>query len=105
MADLIVPDIDLADRLFQQLDRATRQGPGIVRDTYGPGEQAAHDIIGVAAEALELEVKTDAALNLYMTLPGRAYPRGTHHLADPCVPKCLHGAPASTRQHQGAACG
>lgn len=71
MTDLILPDIDLADRLFQQLDRATRQGPGIVRDTYGPGEQAAHDIVGVAAEALELEVKTDAALNLYMTLPGR----------------------------------
>ncbi len=71
MGAAIKPNIDLADGLFRQLDRATRHGRGIVRDSYGKGEQAAHDIVGVAAEALELEVKTDAALNLYMTLPGR----------------------------------
>ena len=35
------PDIELAQSLFEQLDQATRQGRGIVRDSYGHGEQAA----------------------------------------------------------------
>lgn len=64
-------DIDLAERLFGQLDRATRQGHGIVRDSYGNGEQAAHDIARHAAEQIGLEVTVDAIGNLVMTLPGR----------------------------------
>jgi hypothetical protein len=31
-------DLDLAETLFGQLERATRQGRGIVRDSYGAGE-------------------------------------------------------------------
>jgi len=65
------PDMTLAQGLFDALDKATRQGRGIVRETYGPGEQAAHDIVREAARALDLQIRTDAALNLYMTLPGR----------------------------------
>lgn len=64
-------DLDLAESLFTQLDRATRRGAGIVRDSYGPGEQAAHDIVGAAARHLGLEVSIDAIGNLSMTLPGR----------------------------------
>ena len=65
------PDIALAERLFAALRAETAQGRGIVRDSYGRGEEAAHAIIAEAAAALGLETARDAALNLYMTLPGR----------------------------------
>ena len=65
------PDIKLAAALFDSLDRATRRGRGIVRDSYGDGEQAAHDIMRSAALSLGLEVTVDAIGNLFMTLPGR----------------------------------
>ncbi|HEY2808973.1 MAG TPA: Zn-dependent hydrolase [Steroidobacteraceae bacterium] len=71
MARAIQPDLDLAAALFDELSRATRQGRGIVRDSYGAGEQAAHDIARSAASALGLEVAVDAIGNLSMTLPGR----------------------------------
>jgi N-carbamoyl-L-amino-acid hydrolase len=64
-------DVGLAGSLFEQLDRATRQGRGIVRDSYGAGEQAAHDIMRAAAERIGLEVSVDAIGNLMMTLPGK----------------------------------
>ena len=66
----ILPDLNLASALFERLGRATRQGRGIVRDSYGSGEQAAHDIMRAAAEAIGLEVSVDAIGNLMMTLPG-----------------------------------
>jgi N-carbamoyl-L-amino-acid hydrolase len=69
--DGILPNIELATVLFDRLDRATRVGRGIVRDSYGDGEQAAHDIIGAAAMELGLDCATDAIGNLMMTLPGR----------------------------------
>lgn len=65
------PDIDLAASLFDALGRATRRGRGIVRDSYGAGEQAAHDLVRAAATALGLEVSVDAIGNLFLTLPGR----------------------------------
>jgi beta-ureidopropionase / N-carbamoyl-L-amino-acid hydrolase len=68
---LVRPDLDLAASLFESLSRATRQGQGIVRDSYGAGEQAAHDIMRSAAETLGLEVSVDGLGNLTMTLPGR----------------------------------
>jgi N-carbamoyl-L-amino-acid hydrolase len=71
MAGAIQPDLDLAASLFEALAHATRRGTGIVRDSYGPGEQAAHDIVRAAAESLGLEVAVDAIGNLTMTLPGR----------------------------------
>jgi N-carbamoyl-L-amino-acid hydrolase len=76
-------DLDLAGSLFAQLDRATRRGRGIVRDSYGDGEQAAHDIMRAAGEGIGLEISVDAIGNLTMTLPGndRRAPRiliGSH---------------------------
>jgi beta-ureidopropionase / N-carbamoyl-L-amino-acid hydrolase len=65
------PDLDLAATLFDSLGRATRQGRGIVRDSYGAGEQAAHDMMRAAAQAMDLDVSIDAIGNLMMTLPGR----------------------------------
>lgn len=79
----VEPDLDLARRMFEELRRNTSAGRGITRATYGPGESFAHDLARREAEALGLEIETDAALNLYMTLPGRnrALPRmlvGSH---------------------------
>jgi beta-ureidopropionase / N-carbamoyl-L-amino-acid hydrolase len=68
---LVRPDLDLAASLFESLSRATRHGRGIVRDSYGSGEQAAHDIMRSAAETIGLDVAVDALGNLTMTLPGR----------------------------------
>src|ERR1700758_1976126 len=71
MSGAIQPDLELAVSLFEALSRATRRGRGIVRDSYGAGEQAAHDIVRSAAEAVGLETSVDAIGNLMMTLPGR----------------------------------
>jgi beta-ureidopropionase / N-carbamoyl-L-amino-acid hydrolase len=83
MPGAIQPDLDLAASLFDALSSATRRGRGIVRDSYGAGEQAAHDIVRGAAEQLGLEISVDAIGNLSLTLPGRdrAAPRiimGSH---------------------------
>lgn len=64
------PAMDLAHRLFAQLREDSDTGRGITRDTYGTGEQKAHALMMQTARELGLEVTTDAALNLYMTLPG-----------------------------------
>jgi beta-ureidopropionase / N-carbamoyl-L-amino-acid hydrolase len=71
MAGAIQPDLDLATSLFDALRHATRRGRGIVRDSYGAGEQAAHDIVRSAASAIGLETSVDAIGNLFLTLPGR----------------------------------
>lgn len=83
MSGVPQPDLDLAASLFEALSRATRRGRGIVRDSYGAGEQAAHDILRSAASARSLEISVDAIGNLFMTLPGqdRSAPRiiiGSH---------------------------
>jgi N-carbamoyl-L-amino-acid hydrolase len=57
--------------MFGELERNTRIGRGITRDTYGPGENFAHQLAERVARGLGLEVARDAALNLYMTLQGR----------------------------------
>jgi N-carbamoyl-L-amino-acid hydrolase len=79
----INPDRALAQALFDALHEQSFDGVGINRDSYGDGEQRAHDLLREHALRLGLEVQTDAALNLYMTLPGRsrALPRvmtGSH---------------------------
>lgn len=66
------PDLDLAARLFGELARATAAPRGVTRASYGLGEQIAHDMLRREAEALGLTVATDAAANLYATLPGRS---------------------------------
>ena len=71
MFDAIQPDLDLAASLFEALARATRRGRGIVRDSYGDGEQAAHDIVRAAAQSIGLDISIDAIGNMTMTLPGR----------------------------------
>lgn len=79
---MIEPDLALAERLFAKLHDRSFDGVGITRDAYGVGEQMAHDVLREAAEAIGLVVTRDAALNLYMTLPGR----------DPDAPAVMTGS-------------
>jgi len=67
----IEPDLDLSQSMFRELEAHTRVGRGIVRDSYGAGENFAHQLAERTARGLGLEIATDAARNLYMTLPGR----------------------------------
>src|SRR5687767_2300801 len=61
----------LAGELFGTLKRETADGEGVSRETYGAGEQFAHDLLRRTASNLGLETHIDFAGNLYMTLPGR----------------------------------
>ncbi len=38
----LTPDMSLAERLFAALREKTFDGVGLTRESYGPGEQAAH---------------------------------------------------------------
>jgi N-carbamoyl-L-amino-acid hydrolase len=78
----ITADLDLARSMFAELERGTRVGRGIVRATYGEGENFAHGLAERVARGLGLEIAKDAALNLYMTLPG----------ADRALPKFVTGS-------------
>jgi len=81
----------LAASLFDSLNRATRREFGVVRDSYGDGEQAAHDLVRAAALRLGLEVALDAIGNLYMTLPG----------IDRDTPRILMGSHLDSTPHGG----
>ena len=77
------PDIDLAATFLDELRHRTADGPGVTRDSYGPGEQTAHDLVAETGATLGLEVETDFIGNTYVTLPGqnRAAPKilvGSH---------------------------
>jgi len=66
----LTPDMDLAAALFAGLRERSADGEGVTREAYGPGERMAHALVREAADRLGLESATDAAGNLYMTLPG-----------------------------------
>ncbi len=87
-AALGAPDVALAERLFAGLRAGTGDRGGITRASYGPGEAFAHALVRQEALSLGLEVHTDAASNLYMTLRGRtAEPGlmiGSHLDSVPC---------------------
>ena len=57
--------------LLETLRSKTADGAGVSRESYGAGEQLAHELLMKTAEALGLESRVDFAGNLYMTLPGR----------------------------------
>lgn len=69
--ELPEPDWTQADALFLTLHALSFDGVGITRDSYGAGEQRAHDLLREHAELSGLQVSVDAALNLYLTLRGR----------------------------------
>jgi N-carbamoyl-L-amino-acid hydrolase len=61
----------VVENLFEQIDRASRDEPGVTRAPYGPDENFAHEVMSARAAELGLELRRDAAANTYMTLPGR----------------------------------
>ncbi|GGB20631.1 Zn-dependent hydrolase [Allosediminivita pacifica] len=69
----IVPDIALAERLFDELRARTGSaGAGITRTSYGLGEQIAHDAVRREATRLGMHAEIDAACNLYLTMKGNS---------------------------------
>jgi N-carbamoyl-L-amino-acid hydrolase len=66
----LAPDIDLAARLLDELRDRSFDGVGVTRAAFGPGEAMAHAVMRREADSLGLELSTDFAMNLYMTLPG-----------------------------------
>jgi len=61
----------LAEQLFAQLRHASFDGVGVTRDSFGPAETAAQDLIALAARDAGLHTERDRAGNLVVTLPGR----------------------------------
>lgn len=82
------PDVALARKLFDELGQRTAAVEGVTRASYGAGENLAHEMMTREAKRLGLRVELDAALNLYITLPGRSRaPRlilGSHLDSVPC---------------------
>ena len=83
IAKAVAAQRGLVQRLLDGVARIGRDPPGITRDAYGPGENAAQALVAETARAIGLEARTDAAANLHMTWPGldRAAPRialGSH---------------------------
>ena len=67
----VEPDLDLARaRCSIRLRAQTSVGRGITRATYGEGENSPMAWRERRRRGSGLEIRTDAALNLYMTLPG-----------------------------------
>ena len=59
----------LSAALFEALRAIGADGVGITRETFGPGEGAAHDLIERTARDHGLATARDAAANLIVTLP------------------------------------
>ena len=63
--------IQLADRIFTDIRKLSEDGPGVSRDSYGPGEQAAIDYCAELATSEGLVVRFDEAANLIIEIPGK----------------------------------
>ncbi len=60
----------LAERLFATLAAGSPGNPGIMRDTYGAGENFGHEILREEAGVAGLAITTDAAANTFATWRG-----------------------------------
>ena len=65
----------LAADLFQTFRDMSFDGVGISRETYGPGETAAMQVVEQLAARHGFETTWDAARNFVVRLPGRDPPR------------------------------
>jgi beta-ureidopropionase / N-carbamoyl-L-amino-acid hydrolase len=63
-------DTRFCEELFETLRAATSDGVGITRESFGPGESLALDIIERAAKDCGLATERDAGANLVVTLAG-----------------------------------
>ena len=60
-----------AERVFDELRRASSDGEGVTREAFGTRETAAQEVIARFARAEGLRVERDRAANLVVSLPGR----------------------------------
>jgi N-carbamoyl-L-amino-acid hydrolase len=60
----------MVEALFDRLADGSPGEPGIMRDTYGAGENFAHALLAGHGAAAGLAVSRDAAANTYVTWPG-----------------------------------
>jgi N-carbamoyl-L-amino-acid hydrolase len=81
----------LVERLFARLADGSRSEPGIMRDTYGAGENFAHRLLAEHAVDKGLRVRRDAAANSYVTWPG----------TDPAAARILIGSHLDSVPHGG----
>ncbi len=68
--ELVERNMALADDFLNELKTKTGDHEGITRESYGPGEDFAHELLSKKATGLGLEVYTDIAHNTYIRLPG-----------------------------------
>ena len=72
-----IPVIDPSDgQTFDELQRRTVDGDGVTRDSYGCGEQVAHDLIEEEARSLGLKIENKRALERCeesLAVPGIAF--------------------------------
>ena len=69
--DAVVAALPLAEALFSILREQTAAGSGVSRESYGRGEQIAHDLTAQFAREHGLDSAIDPAGNLYVRLRGR----------------------------------
>jgi N-carbamoyl-L-amino-acid hydrolase len=79
------------EALFNRLADGSRSEPGIMRDTYGEGEDFAHRVLEEHGRAQHLQVSHDFAANTYVTWPG----------SDPAAPRILMGSHLDSVPHGG----
>ena len=71
MPDFDSNDLALSSSMFDELRSKSLDPPGVTRASFGAGERMAHALARRVATDLQLEIATDFAGNLYMTLPGQ----------------------------------
>jgi N-carbamoyl-L-amino-acid hydrolase len=81
----------LAERLFAKLAEGSQGNPGIMRDTFGPGENFAHGVLTDFAAEAGLAVSKDFAANTYVTWRG----------SEPKAPRILMGSHLDSVPHGG----
>jgi N-carbamoyl-L-amino-acid hydrolase len=80
-----------AEELFEDLARCSQRPRGITRDTYGPGENAAHETFSSQSAGLGLDIRRDPAANTYATWRGR----------DRSLPRIIIGSHLDSVPHGG----
>lgn len=71
LAEAVAAQAPLVQRLLDGVAAIGADPPGITRDAYGSGENAAQALVAAAGDALGLARGTDAGANLALRWPGR----------------------------------
>ncbi len=70
IAEAVSAQHTLVQRLLDEVARIGADPPGITRDAFGRGENAAQALVAETARAMGLQTGTDAAANLHIAWPG-----------------------------------